>query len=115
MIAPLKRSASQYAISDFPAAVGPQMTRILPPSKSPLDFVPGEMYDGRPAVDIVRGEPGITESGKERSHLGRGQLLAGLDRRLAGNGRSESLVLRRGAGDPVPRQRVERLPQAALG
>src|SRR5919201_6482663 len=108
-----KRSASAMAMADFPAAVGPQMTRSLPSAKAALDLVPGELHDGGSAVHVVRRQLGSGEGDEERAHLGGREQVAGLDRRLAGERGSQSLVPRGGSGQPVARQRVERLAQTA--
>jgi hypothetical protein len=114
IVAPYSR-ASVAAIEDLPAAVGPQMTRTLFPSKSPLQLVPRELDDSRAAVHVVRGEFRITERCEKCPHLALRERFARLDGGLARNGRREMLVTRSGTRDPVARQRIERLPQAALG
>ena len=83
--------------------------------ESALDFVPGEMNDRRAAVDVVRGKLRVAERREQRAHLALRELLARLDRRLARDSRREPLVSRRRAGDAIPRQRIERLAQTALG
>ena len=54
MIVALYSSASRSAMFDLPAAVGPQMTRILSPAKAAVELVPGELHYRRTAVYIVR-------------------------------------------------------------
>src|SRR3954470_4805292 len=108
-------AASSSATADLPAAVGPQMMRRLSAAKAPLNFVPGEVDDRRAPVDIVRRQSRVTQRREQRAHLSLRQLLASLDRRLAGDSRRQSLVLRGGAGDPVSGECIQRFTQAALG
>src|SRR5512142_2563183 len=85
-------SASHIATVLFPAAVGPQMTSSSSPAESTLNLVPGELnYRGAP-VHVVRGQRRVAKGDEQRAHLVGRQRLAGLDRRLAGNGRGESFV-----------------------
>src|SRR6188472_2958694 len=101
MIAP-RDSASVMAIDDFPAPVGPQMTRTLRAllsSEPALELIPGDLDNRRSAVDVVRGERGCRQSNVQRLHLGGGEGVAAFDRRLARDSRSETFVPRGGAGD----------------
>jgi hypothetical protein len=92
------------ASADFPAAVGPA-----------IDLVPRHMDDRRPTMYVVRGKRRRAERGEQRAHFPGRELVARLDRRLARDGRRESFVSRRRARKSTPRQRVERLANAALG
>src|SRR4051812_8737506 len=88
-----RRSASPV----FPAAVGPQMTRMGPAllsAKAALELGPRELHDGRPTMTVVRRERRVAERNEECTHLAGGELVARLDRRLAGDGRGEPLVPR---------------------
>src|SRR5258706_10778703 len=91
------------------------MIRSLPSAKAPFDLVPREMNYRGSAMDIVGRERRIPQRREKRPHLALRKLLPRLDRRLARNRRGEPLVFRRRAGHAVPRQRVERLTQTALG
>src|SRR5258705_7764300 len=89
--------ASRSASPVFPAAVGPQMTRMgaaLLSAKAALELGPRELHDGGPAVHIVCGKRGVAERDEQRTHLARRELVTSLDRRLARDGRGESLVPR---------------------
>src|SRR6266571_6964802 len=98
MIAALNCSASLSAIADFPAAVGPQITRMLPSAKSPLELVPRELDHRRSPVHVVGGKCRARERDEQRPHLTRRHLVSGLDRGLAGDGCRQPLVaLRHGA------------------
>src|SRR3954467_8637816 len=91
------------------------MMRSLSAAKAPLDFVPGEMDDRRTSVDIVRRQSRVAQRREQRAHLSLGEVFSSLDRRLAGDGRRQPLVLGGGAGDPVSGQRIQRFPQTTLG
>src|SRR6187549_305812 len=112
------RSASQSASRVLPAAVGPHTTgivRALLPTKAALELGPRELDDGRATVDVVRGKPRLAQRDEERTHLGRRQLVARLDRRLARDGGGETLVTRVRRRRAISGERGERLAQAALG
>src|SRR6478672_7989206 len=81
----------------LPAAVGPQITRTTGrasslAAKAPLELGPRELHDRRPAVDVVRRQLRLAERDEQRAHLAGGELVARLDRRLAGDGRREPFV-----------------------
>src|SRR3954464_14289569 len=85
-------SATLSAISDFPAAVGPQMTRTSAPAETSFKLVPGDLHDRRATVHVVRGQRGIAERNEQSAHLAERQLLPCLDGCLARDGRGEMLM-----------------------
>src|SRR5687768_14805634 len=113
MDAPWRR-AMPMASDDLPAAVGPAMTRRSASAKAALELVPPDTDDGRAPVHVVRGERRAGERDVQRAHLVGRERIAGLDRRLAGHGRRQSLVTRGAAGDAVAGERVEGVAQAAF-
>src|SRR6478672_325530 len=98
MIVTASRSASQRAIALFPAAVGPQMTRMSATSKAAVELIPRQLDDGCAAMHVVRGQRGVAQRDEQRAHLARRELVPGFDRCLARDGGSETLVPRRRAG-----------------
>src|SRR5688500_11545200 len=115
MIIPPCLAASARAIADLPAAVGPQMTRMLASAKPALELVPGELHDRRAPVDVVGRQGRSAKGDEERAHLAKRENVSRLDGGLAGDGRGEPLVTRRGGRQAIPGQRIERIPQASLG
>src|SRR5688500_4694756 len=109
------RSASARASDDLPAAVGPQMTRTLSSAKSAIELVPRELHDRGASVHVVRRETRRRERQEQRAHLARREDVAGLDGRLARDGRGEALVPGRGARHAVAGERIECLAKAAQG
>src|SRR4029450_4886910 len=106
------RSASSMASADLPAPVGPQMTRTLLSPEAPIELIPRDLHDRRSAVHVVRWQGGAGETHVERLHLSGRQDVTGLDRRLAGDRRGESLVPRCRARHAIARERIERIAQA---
>src|SRR5512132_674610 len=109
------RSASHMAIALFPAAVGPQTTRISTPAESSLNLVPSELHDRRATVHVVRRQRRVAKRDVERAHLAGRQRVASLDRRFAGNGGRQSLVTRVRSRLAVAGQCGKRFTQTALG
>src|SRR6478672_4623303 len=112
--------AHNVAAKVFPAAVGPQITRTTGrasslAAKAALELGPRQLHDRRAAMDVVRRQLGLTERDEQSAHLACRQLVARLDRRLAGDGRGQPLVARMRGGLPIARQRRERLAQTPLG
>src|SRR6476469_5404918 len=101
------------ASADFPAPVGPQMTRTLLSPETPIELIPGDLHDRGSPVHIVGGQRGVGETDVERLHLGGRQEVAAIDGGLARDGRRETLVARRGAGHAVAGERVERITETA--
>src|SRR5512141_946126 len=113
IVAPYSR-ARFAAIPDLPAAVGPQMTRILFTAKPTIQLVPRQLHDRRAAMHVVRGKLRVTQRCEQRSHLALRKHFPALDRRFAGNRRREMLMPRRGARNAITGQRVESLSQTAF-
>ena len=63
--------ASAVAIADLPAAVGPQITRILFAAKPPVQLVPPELHDCGSPVNIVSRKRRVAKRREQRAHLGR--------------------------------------------
>src|SRR5258708_10474839 len=104
------------AIALFPAAVGPQMTATTSaPPEPPLKLFPGQLYDGRATVHVVRRQGRIAQSDEQRAHLARRELVARLDRRLARDRRRESLVPAHRGPRAVAGQGRERVAKTAFG
>src|SRR6185437_4755488 len=85
-------AAASMARMDFPAAVGPTITRILRAAKTPVYFAPRELDDGGPPVNVMRGEIGITKCNEKGSHLRAGERITGFHGCLARDRRNEPLV-----------------------
>src|SRR3954447_3398889 len=110
--------ASRSASPVFPAAVGPQMTRMgaaLLSAKAALELGPRELHDRGSAMHVVRGRLRVAERDEECTHLAGRQLVTRLDRRLARDGRRKSLVTRMRRRVAVAGERRERLAQTAFG
>src|SRR3954471_7323338 len=104
------RSASSRPIAVFPAAVGPQITPTTSASsETTLKLLPGELDDRGPAMHIVRRQRRVAERDEQGAHFAGGQRLSGLDRRLAGNRRGETLVAARRRRRAIAGQRGQRV------
>src|SRR4051812_37884719 len=108
------RSASSSARLLFPAAVGPQTTRMSAPPEASLNLVPGQLHDRRAAMDVVRRQRRIAQRDEQRAHLTRRQRVAGFDGRLARHRRCEPLMTRMCARLAITGERCERLAQTLL-
>src|SRR5665811_1658163 len=114
IVVPYSR-ARRSAISDFPAAVGPQMTGTLSPAKAPVELVPRQLHYRRPAMDVMCRQRRVAKRCEQRSQLRHRQLLARLYRRFARDCCSEMLVAGGRTCNAISGERVQRFPKAALG
>src|SRR5512132_3897740 len=109
------RSASHMAIALFPAAVGPQTTRISTPAESSLNRVPSELHDRRATMHVVRRQRRVAKRDVERAHLAGRQCVASFDRRFASNSGRQSFVARVRSRLAVAGKSGERFTQTPLG
>src|SRR4029453_1953336 len=86
--------------------------RTLLSPEAAIELIPRDLHDRRSAVHVVRWQGGAGETHVERLHLSGRQDVTGLDRRLAGDRRGESLVPRCRARHAIARERIERIAQA---
>src|SRR5690348_15632737 len=120
MMATSPAAASAIARADFPAAVGPTMTRMTSSrrasgaTKAALHLAPGELHDRRAAMHVVRREPRVAQRDEERAHLVGRERVPRLHRGLARHGREHALVSRGGGGDAIAGEGRERLAEATL-
>src|SRR5947207_6670909 len=88
-------AASAVATAVLPTPVGPMMTGVRSlesgPAKPAFQFLFGELHQRRSAVHVVRRQGGGEQTHDQLTHLLDVERLAGLDRRAAGVGRSETL------------------------
>src|SRR6185437_4127643 len=86
------RAAASMARMDFPAAVGPTITRILRSAKTPVYFAPRQLNDRGAAVNVMRGKVGIAKRDKQGAHLRSREKIPTLHCCLARDRRNQSLV-----------------------
>src|SRR3954469_18904704 len=95
---------NHVATAVFPAAVGPQMTRIaslLLSAKATLELGPGQLHDRGASMHVVCGQRRVAQCNEQRTHLTQGQLVACLHRGLARNGGCQAFVLRVRTADAI--------------